>query len=156
MYIPNVEAVTLLITVYTYCFGIAIGFPAAMVFCVMEGLIFGFNPTWLVSYFIHWGFVSVAAYLIKILKIKKPILVALIMGAVTALFGVQSTFIYYLLGGAVGKAGWEKAFLATYVAGWVFYVTQVICNLVAITVFFKPLTNKLFVLGDRYFGVRTY
>lgn len=156
MYIPNVEAVTLLITVYTYCFGIGVGLPATLVFCVIEGLLFGFNPSWLVAYFIHWPSIAIATFLIKKLKIKNSVLVAVIIGAVTALFGLQSTFTYFLTGGAVGKDGWVSAYWAMYISGWAFYVTQVVCNLILISVAFTPLTKLLNRLGRSYFGAENF
>lgn len=151
MYIPNVEGVTLLIVVYTYCFGLNIGLPATVEFCTLEGLLFGFNPTWIVSYYIHWGCVAILTHIIKLLKIKKAVSIALIIGTLTATFGLQSTFIYYLLGGAVGKANWVDRFWITYISGWAFYLTQTVCVVVMISVGFKPLSKVLDKLKNRYF-----
>lgn len=152
MYIPNVEAVTLLVAVYTYVFGLSVGLPAALVFCTLEGLIFGFNPSWLLSYFIHWPFISLTSYACKRLRIKNPLLLALIIGAATALFGLQSTFIYYLAGGAAGKPGWEQRFWLTYASGAPFYIAQVACNLILVSCAFIPAAGLLRRLGERYFG----
>lgn len=152
MYIPNVEAVTLLIVVYTYAFGLSVGFPATLVFCVLEGFLWGFNPTWLVSYFIHWPFISLVAYLCKLLKLKNPLLLALIIGAATALFGLQSTFVYFLTGGAVGKTGWTDRFWLTYVSGAGFYIAQTVTNLILISCAFLPASRLLNKMGQRYFG----
>lgn len=152
MYIPNVEAVTLLIVVYTYAFGLSVGFPATLVFCVLEGFLWGFNPTWLVSYFIHWPFISLVTYLCKLLKLKNPLLLALIIGAATALFGLQSTFVYSLTGGAVGKPGWTERFWLTYASGAGFYIAQVATNLILISCAFLPASRLLNKLGQRYFG----
>lgn len=151
MYIPNVEAVTLLVAVYTYCFGISVGLPATVVFCTIEGLLFGFNPTWLVSYYIHWGFVAFSAFALKQLKIKNSVIITLVMGCVTALFGLQSTFIYFLIGGAVGKENWVNSFWAMYLSGWVFYLVQVVCNIILFLFAFKPVTKVLDKLGKKYF-----
>lgn len=152
MYIPNVEAVTFLVTVYTYCFGLSVGLPATLLFCTLEGCIFGFDPSWLIAYFIHFPFVSVVSYCCKLLKIKKPLIIALIIGFVTALFGFQSTFIYFLLGGAVGKPGWAERYFITYSSGAFFYIAEIVTNLILITAAFKPATKLLNRLGDGYFG----
>lgn len=152
MYVPNVEAVTLLILVYTYAFGLSVGLPATLVFCVLEGFLWGFDPSWLVAYFIHWPFISLVSYGCRLLKIKNPLLLALIIGAATALFGFQSTFVYYLTGGAVGKSGWLARYWATYAAGCWFYVTQIVCNLILVSCAFTPLYRLLVKLGARYFG----
>ncbi len=151
MYIPNVEVVSLLIVVYTYSFGLSVGFPATLVFCCIEGLIFGFNPTWVVSYFVHWPFLSLVTYGCRLMKIKHSFPIALVVGAVTAMFGVQSTFFYYLLGGAIGKPQWVEKMLATYISGWLFYLVQTVVNIVLVTVCFRPLTSLLTRLGDKYF-----
>lgn len=155
MYIPNVEAVTLLIVVYTYCFGLGVGLPATLVFCTIEGFLFGFNPSWLVAYYIHWPFIAIVTHFIKKLKIKNSVLIAIIIGTATALFGLQSTFTYFLTGGAVGKAGWVERYFVQYASGWAFYVTQVVCNLVLISIAFTPLTRLLDRLGRAYFGTNT-
>lgn len=146
MYIPNVEVVTLLIVAYSYVFGLGIGFPAAMVFCVLEGFIWGFNPSWLFSYFLHWGALSSVGYLLAVCKIKKPLIIAIIIAIITALFGVQSTFMYYLTGGAVGKVGWVDRYIKTYLTGTVFYITHVVSNFFILLFAFdtvKILLNKL-------------
>ncbi len=152
MYIPNVEAVTFLISVYTYCFGLSVGLPATLVFCTLEGFIFGFDPSWLVAYFIHFPFIAVVSYACKLLKIKNPFLIAFIIGAATALFGFQSTFVYFLIGGAIGKPDWLTRYWITYSSGAAFYIAQIVTNLVLISVAFKPATKLLNRLGDSYFG----
>ena len=151
MFLPNIEAVTLLIALYTYCFGLGTGLSATLVFCVLEGLFWGFNPTWLIAYFIHWPFVSIVAFACKQFKISHPALLALIFGAVTALFGLQSTFIYLLLGGVIGRGGWTEKYLLVYTAGTAFYIAQVVCNLILFAVAFKPLARLLERLGRYYF-----
>lgn len=152
MYIPNVEAVTLLITVYAYVFGGGVGISAALVFCLIEGLFFGFNPAWIAAYFIHWPFVALTACLLKLLKIKNPLFVAAAVAAVTALFGLQSSFTYFLVGGAVGKPGWTRAFLTYYLSGAAFYITQTVSNFLILLFAFKPLVILSEKLKFRYFA----
>ena len=152
MYIPNVEAVTLFIVIYTYVFGLSMSLPATLVFCVIEGFLFGFDPSWLIAYFIHWPFIALVSYGCKLLKIKNPILIAIIIGCATALFGFQSSFIYFLTGGAVGKEGWLKRYWIYYMAGIWFYVAEVASALVMVSCLFKPLTKVLTKLSDSYFG----
>lgn len=152
MYIPNVEAVTFLITVYTYCFGLSVGLPATLVFCTLEGFIFGFDPSWLVAYFIHFPFISIVSYACRLLKLKNPIIIALIIGAATALFGFQSTFVYFLMGGAIGKPDWLNRYWITYSSGALFYIAQIASNLILVSIAFKPAVKLLDRLGDSYFG----
>ncbi len=151
MYIPNIEVVSLLITVYTYAFGLGIGFFASMVFCTLEGIIWGFLPTWIIAYYIHWGFLSLTAYILKKQKIKQPIVIALFVALITSLFGIQSTFLYYLIVGGIGKLGWEDRFVATYLSGVSFYITQTIGNFVIILLAFKPLSRFMEIMKKKYF-----
>ena len=152
MYIPNVEAVTLLTVVFTYAFGLSVSFPATLVFCVIEGFLWGFNPSWLIAYFIHWPFLSLVAAFCKKLRLSFPLLLALVVAFVTALFGLQSTFVYFLTGGAVGTPGWFSSFRTVYLAGTAFYITQTVCAFVSVTFLFSPLRKLLTSLGDSYFG----
>lgn len=151
MYIPNIELVTLLIVTYSYVFGINIGFLATMVFCTLEGFIWGFNPSWIFSYFIHWGFLSLVAYFLKLIKVKNSLLVALIVTIITALFSVQSTFMYYITMGAVGKIGWVDRFIKTYMSGIIFYITHVVSNFFIVLFAFKPVCIMLKKLKKGYF-----
>jgi energy-coupling factor transport system substrate-specific component len=152
MYIPNVEVVTLLIVVYTYVFGLDIGISATLLFCCLEGVLWGFNPTWLVAYFIHWPAVSLVTYVLKKCKITKPIIIAIAITLVTAMFGLQSTFIYFLTGGVIGDSNWVARYWLMYSSGAIFYIVQCISAFVSIMVGFKALSDLLFKLKNKYFG----
>lgn len=151
MYIPNVEVVTLLIVVFTYVFGIGIGMGATILFCVLEGFIWGFDPSWIIAYFIHWPTVAVVAFLITKSRVKNPITIAVIFSLVTALFGLQSTFIYMLTGGAVGTSGWVTRYWAMYTAGSIFYIIQCVSCLISVSIGFSPLSAILTKLKVKYF-----
>lgn len=156
MLIPNVEVVTLLIVVYTYVFGMKTGMGATLVFCVTEGFLWGFDPSWLIAYFIHWPTVCVVAFLIKKSNLKNPLITASIITAVTAMFGFQSTFTYFLTGGAVGTANWLVRYWAMYYSGIVYYAVQCASSLVSISIGFKPMCDLLTKLGGKYFGYSKY
>lgn len=153
MYIPNVEVVTLLILAYTYVFGINIGFFATMVFCTLEGFIWGFNPSWLFAYFIHWGFLSLISYFLKLIKVKNPLLIASIVAVITAFFGFQSTFMYFIMMGAVGKVGWVDRYIKMYMSGMIFYITHIVSNFTIVLFSFKPACILLKKLRIGYFQI---
>ncbi len=153
MYLPNIEVVTLLIVVYTYVFGIGIGFPAAMVFCTIEGFIWGFNPSWLFSYFLHWGVLSIIAYFLGIFRVKKSLIIATIVALYTFTFGAQSTFMYMLTGGAVGKTGWEDRYIKMYASGAIYYVTHIVSNFFILLFAFEPLKILLEKLKKSYLPI---
>lgn len=153
MYIPNVEIITLLIVVFTYVFGLGIGIGATIVFCVMEGLLWGFDPTWLISYFIHWPTIALVAFFIKKGGLKNPIIIALIISVVTALFGFQSTFIYMLTGGALKSTNFFSRYLTFYAAGIKFYLVHILSSFISIVAGFTPIVNILVKLKTKYFPI---
>ncbi len=148
----NVEVVTLLIVVYTSTFGLGIGMGATLVFCVLEGVFWGFDPTWLVAYFIHWHVVSLCAFGVKKAGLKNPVIVAAVFAFITLCFGFQSTFTYMLTGGAVKGANLGKRYITLYASGITFYAVHIASSFLSILAGFKPLTELLGKLGARYFG----
>ncbi|MFA6867144.1 MAG: hypothetical protein WCR54_06465 [Clostridia bacterium] len=152
MYIPNVEVITLLIVVYTYVFGLNIGMVATLVFCTLEGLLFGFNPSWLLAYFIHWPTICLVAAFLKKIKVTNPIIIGICITAITALFGLQSTFTYFLLGKAIGRPNWVRNYWLLYLSGGVFYIVQCVSALLSIIFVFNPLYTLLTKLGKKYFN----
>lgn len=87
-FIPNVEVVTLLITVYAAVFGAAYVFPAVLVFCAVEVAIYGVG-SWVILYFVYWPLLAALSCLI--LSRKRSAIVAAVTAAVmSAFFGVLS------------------------------------------------------------------
>jgi hypothetical protein len=154
MYIPNVEVVTLLIVVFTYVFGLGMGMGATIVFCVIEGLIWGFNPTWLVAYFIHWPTVSLVTFFMQKGRLKNPIVIAIIISAVTVLFGLQSTFTYMITGGGIKATNFVSRYLSLYTSGIIFYVVHVVSSFISVAVGFTPVRILLTKLNKRYLPIQ--
>ncbi|HKL73929.1 MAG TPA: hypothetical protein VJ903_03455 [Clostridia bacterium] len=152
MFIPNVEVVTLLIVVYTYVFGIGIGMGATILFCVLEAFMWGFDPSWLIPYFIHWPTVALVAFFIKKSGQKKPIIIAIIMSIVTLAFGFQSTFFYMLTGGALKSSSFFARYITMYTTGTGFYIAQILSCFVSIIALFTPLTELVTKLGRKHLG----
>lgn len=67
--IPNVEIVTLLFVVFTLVFGWLFSFIASFFFVAIEILIWGFNPAWVILYFIYWPILVSIVGLVRLLFI---------------------------------------------------------------------------------------
>ena len=150
--LPNVEAVTLLCAAYGYVFG-PLGLLATSLFVVLETFIYPIN-TWIIYYMIHWNAVCLFFWLLGKREIKNKIILAAIATAIavaqTAFFGVETTFVDILV--FVGfKPNFWKAFSVMYVRGIVFYVVQVVCNLILFPLAFVPFTDVLKKIKKKYF-----
>ena len=138
--IPNVEAVTLLIGVFSYSFGV-LGLISTLLFVIIESLIWGFG-TWIISYLIYWPLLSVVFIVLgKIGRtgILIPTAAAVLM---TALFGVISS----LVDVGIFSGSYDNFFYRFgiyYARGIVFYITQIVTNLVLFPTLFVPLTRVL-------------
>ncbi|HQC55222.1 MAG TPA: hypothetical protein PKX91_05835 [Clostridia bacterium] len=149
-FIPNVEIVTVCIIAFTFVFGIKIGMPSTLIFCAIEGAIYGLAP-WLLSYFIYWPLLSVVtALLTKAIhknKVAIPVLIAFFM---TSFFGVLTTFVdtcFY----SGGQSFWNF-YAAMYVRGIYFYLVHIISNIIVVGVLFTPLTKLLEKNKEHYFA----
>lgn len=138
--VPNVEGVTLLCAVYGYCLG-AGGVVAALVFCGIETAIFGVGP-WVISYFIHWPAVALVFMLSARLKVKNRWIITLIAAVMTTLFGVQTSLVDTGLFSGFFDRFWYR-FSIIYARGALFYIVQIVCNLIVFPLLFPPLTKVL-------------
>ena len=84
--IPNVEAVSLLIALYSYVFGWA-GVLAAFVFVCIEPLIWGMG-TWLVSYLIYWPLLALVFVFLGKMRIKNRFAITGVVTLLTFFFGI--------------------------------------------------------------------
>jgi hypothetical protein len=134
--IPNVEVVTLLITLYAVRLGLRRALPATLIFCAVESLIWGFQY-YLVTYFIYWPCLAVFAYLIS--KRTRAFWAFLIYAVLmTVFFGILSSFIDTLF---MTSRPTFRFFFIRYLNGIPFYTAQIICNIVLFATAFKPLSE---------------
>ena len=142
--IPNVEIVTLLCAVYGYVFGLS-GVVATYIFVALETLIWGAN-TWVVTYLIHWSAVAFTFVILSKIRFKNTIILTvcatLCAAVLTTAFGVLSSLIDTGLLTGFFKDFWKR-FAIIYTRGAVFYITQIVCNLILFTVAFAPLIKLL-------------
>ena len=147
-FIPNVEIVTLLCAVYGYVFGVY-GIISTYIFVGLETLIWGVN-TWVISYLIHWGCVAFIFTLFGEFKVKNRLILTAAAVIMTAAFGVLTSLVDTGLLTGFFNDFWRR-FAIIYTRGAVFYIVQIVCNLVLFLIVFKPLVKQIIrILPDRF------
>lgn len=137
-FIPNVEIVTLLCAVFGYSFGIY-GIFSVYIFVGIESLIYGFN-TWVISYLIYWPLVSLIFMLFGRKKYRNIIVLTLVAVILTTFFGVLTSLVDVgLLTGSYNN--FFPRFAIYYSRGAVFYIIQIVCNLILFPTAFLPLVK---------------
>lgn len=151
MEIPNIEAVTLLIIMYTAVFGLGISVPATIVFVSVEILLFGLN-TWVVSYYIHWcALCLVTAAVVRIFGANRWALAGLAF-VMSACFGVLTTLVDTLFVSNTADIVFGKYFAALYARGIVFFIVHTVSNTAVLFAFAEPLGRLLSRLKAQYFA----
>ncbi len=139
--IPNVEIITLLIAAYSYTFG-SVGICAALVFVVIEPLIWGFG-TWIISYFIYWPLVAFVFFTLGKRKTKNVAFITLAAALLTVFFGVLTSLVDIgIFSGSFDNFLYR--FAVYYIRGIWFYLTQLITNVVIFPILFIPTTKLLY------------
>ena len=144
--LPNVEVVTILIAVCSYVWGFAVALPCVNVFIMIETSIWGIN-TWVISYLIHWNTVAICFCLIGKLKVKSNLTIVafstLCAAVLCTTYGLLTSLVDTLIGFSGGffvdASNFGYRFAAIYTAGFPFYVTQIVTNVVLFIVGFLPL-----------------
>ena len=148
MAIPNVEVVTILCALYGYCFG-WMGLIATSLFVLIETFIFGMG-SWVLSYIIHWNVVCLIFWLLKRFKVNNIVIITLIAVVLTTCFGVLSSLIDVGLFSGIKGDFWAK-FAIYYTRGAVFYITQIVTNLIVFPCLFPILSKTFEKLNNKYF-----
>lgn len=149
--IPNVEGVTLLCALFGYCFG-WYGVLSTVVFVSIEPLIYGYN-TWVLSYYLYWPFVAIVFLLLRRAKIKNRFVLTGIAVLLTVWFGVLTSLVDVGLFTGFFKDFWHR-FAVYYWRGIWFYVVQIVCNAVVFPLLFRPLSDLLIGLENKFFPNR--
>ena len=145
-FLPNIEAVSLLVALYSYVFG-GVGILAAVVFVAIEPLIWGVN-TWVISYFIYWPLLALVFLMLGKKGIKNRFLIASVAVIMTFFFGIITSLVDVGL-----LVGYFDNFLyrfgVYYARGVVFYLLQIGTNAVLFTLVFPFLSKKLCLFRDK-------
>lgn len=130
--LPNIEAVSLLVMVYTVVFGGGVAYILA-VFVVLEMLVWGVS-TWVINYLYVWAVLAVLAWLLR--RMESPVGWALLSGGFGLAFGALCALVYLPVGGL-------PMFLSTWVVGIPFDLLHCAGNFVIALVLFKPCRTLL-------------
>ncbi len=130
--LPNIELVSLLVILFTIAFPKNI-WGALAVFCVLEGVFYGFG-TWWLMYLYVWPILALTAYFFR--KNNSPFFWCVVNGAFGLMFGLLCAFSYLPIGGIPMMLSW-------WVSGIPFDIVHGISNSVTALVLFKPLYSAL-------------
>lgn len=145
--IPNVEAVTLLLAVYSYVFG-SLGILASLVFVAIEPLIWGFG-SWFISYLIYWPMVATVFALMGKANCARRFLPSVVAVLLTFFFGILTSFVDVGLFTGYFENFFSR-FLIYYARGISFYITQIITNAILFSLLFPYITKFLFKIKRRF------
>ena len=149
--IPNVEIVTILLSIYTIVFGLSVALPVAIIFVTVEILIFGFAP-WVIAYYIYWPLLVVIMWLFKRLFKDKNIVYIITAILLTAFFGVLTSFVDTLFLAGSADTNFFAVFAAIYLRGIWFYVTHIVANAIIFSLLLIPLKALAIKLNENYFA----
>lgn len=131
-FLPNVEIVTLLIILYTLCFGRKV-FYAIFTFICIEIFIYGFN-LWVIMYFYIWPLLAGISYLCR--KKTGTLFWSFLSAFFGLFFGAFCAIPYIFTSGLAGAFAW-------WIAGIPFDILHCISNFVLAFVLFQPLHSTL-------------
>ena len=138
--IPNVEAVSLLIALYSYVFGWA-GVLAAVVFVCIEPLIYGIG-SWMLTYFLFWPGVALLFMLFGKIKLKSRIIFTLVAIGLSIAFGMLSALIDIAFMTGVNGYYFSNVIIY-YIRGLGFDTVHVVSNGIVFITLFLFLQKKL-------------
>ena len=136
--LPNIEAVSLLVMVYTVVFGGGVAY-IIVGFVVLEMLIWGLN-TWVISYCYVWAVLAVLAWLFRRMEFRLGW--AILSGAYGLSFGALCALVYLPIGG-------PAMFASTWVAGIPFDILHCAGNFAMALLLFQPCRRLLTALWKR-------
>lgn len=138
-FLPNVELVTLLITLYTRHFKSKILYVIP-VFVAVECVLWGLG-TWVIMYAYIWLSLALASYLLR--KQDSVLVWCVVDGAFGLFFGALCSIVYLFIGGWSMAAAW-------WISGIPYDILHCISNFILALALFKPLDKVLGKFCKRY------
>ncbi|AHI53266.1 hypothetical protein [Spiroplasma culicicola] len=130
-FIPNVEFVTLMIAYATIIFRFKMAFIITIIFCTLEGLMYGFGD-WILLYFIIWPALNFLVYALKKTKTLNKFSFILLCTLFGLLFGFVDALIKIIFFD-------QYAFWAYWIRGIIFDVVHGVSNCLIAYFFYDPL-----------------
>lgn len=141
-FIPNVELVSFLVIIYSLIYGKKAQVPI-LVFNMLMGLFYGFNPYWIIGYFILWPLLSILTILFKKLLLENYLALAIFSGVFGLSFGALYSLQYIIIV--------SPAYAFSYwVSGIPFDVIHMIGNYFIMLFLGKPIYNLLIKLNKEF------
>lgn len=131
-FLPNVEVVTLLIILYTLCFGKKVIY-AIFAFICIETFLYGFH-LWVIMYLYTWPILALITYLCR--KKTGTLFWSFLSAFFGLFYGAFCSIPYIFISGLPGAFAW-------WIAGIPFDITHCISNFALAFVLFKPLHSTL-------------
>ena len=138
--IPGVEAVTLLVILYTQVLGWQTGLTAVFLMTGINCLIYGFD-SWVIEYLYIWPLLVFLAWKIKGRNTVGQAVLAGMFGLFSGTLCMPVTFLFY--GGRSGALAWWLAGLST-------DIIHGISNFIVTLLLYRPLYKALDVTAHRY------
>lgn len=132
--IPNVEIVTLLFVVYTYCLDLKTTLYISLIFTITQSLIYP-PHLWIITYLIIWPLLVLGA---NILKKRNVSTITLALYA--AIFGLSFGFIDSLVNSIIFG---PNIIIPMWIRGLPFDIIHSISNYLTVILLFKPIKNNL-------------
>ena len=138
--IPNVEVVTIFILLFSVAFGLARTLPAVLVFCILDPFLYGFYPTVVLQYFLHWPLLCLSAWLLS-RATKSEFAFLGLAAAASVLFWLETPVINVLFR--------FSPFMGTLIAGLPFFAINLISTGALVLVLVRPLLRILEKVSNR-------
>ncbi|KAI3349395.1 hypothetical protein FDB55_07410 [Clostridium botulinum] len=146
-FIPNVEAVSLLVIIYSLIYGKKSIF-IIFIFVIMMGLIYGFGPWW-IGYFILWPALNILTSLLSKFIKNRYLVLSLYSGMFGLLFGLFYAIPYAIFGGI-------NAGIVYWTAGIPYDIVHGLANYFIMLFLGEKIYELLFNLNKNYFNLESY
>lgn len=131
-WLPNIELVTFLFMIYAININIYGTITIAMVFCIVESLLYGIGM-WTPMYFIVWPLIVICTYLLKN-KLNNYFKMALFAAFWGLIFGALFSIPYFAVSFKTGWIYWLN--------GIMFDVLHAISNYLIMLILFDPVDRQ--------------
>lgn len=138
--IPNVELVSFFIIMFTLYFGKKTLF-AIPAFVIIEVMIYGFNPLWVIAYCYVWPLLSLLTLLLR--RFRGAFGMALLSGFFGLGFGFLCSFPYLFVTTAANPTASLSSAITWWIAGIPFDVIHGVSNFILMTVLYRPISQVL-------------
>ena len=140
-FLPNIEPCTLLLILYTLAFSPSVALWSALVFVLLQGLLYGFGIWW-VSWLYIWPLLILLTWLMR--KNTSVLLWAVMAGAFGLSFGALCAIPYFITGGLYAGVSYRFA-------GIPFDLLHCAGNFTLTALLYAPLRKCFAQIYKRYF-----